>query len=60
MYIFQLSQVIAQQLKPIMLVSAKVNVVRIVIAEEIRSVVEMAAVVSAVHLFSKVKPSNKK
>ena len=43
-----------------MLVSAKVSAVRIVIAEEIRSVVEMAAVVSVVHLFSKVNPSNEK
>ena len=43
-----------------MLVSAKVSAVQIVIAEEIRSVVEMAAVVSVVHLLSKVNPSNKK
>lgn len=50
----KLSQVIAQQLKPIMLVSAKVSAVQIGIAEEIRSVVEMAAVVSVVHLLSKL------
>lgn len=47
------SQDIAQQLTPIMLVSARVSAVQIATAEETRSVVGMAVVASVVLLFNK-------